>query len=152
MADKNNIWGRAKKMLLIVNYDSMDGVKKQREAIKALGLNVHECNIIAVVPTKKEKNMLGEISSVTFCSDQEINIIGRFKNPEAVKVLGEYYDIMTVVGDYSSKLSKVLKRSKVGTVVGVNSNVDFLTIKLSSEASEPEHLLNFVKQTLEKIN
>lgn len=145
-------WKKAEKMLLVVEYSTLSEIKKFREAIKAMGINIHQCNILAIVETKKEAQMLTEVSSVTYFSDKEINLLGRFKNEKASKVLGERYDVLTVVGDFSRKMNKLLKGVKTNMAVGVNSNVEFLTINMKSESADPGQLLNFVKQTLEKIN
>jgi hypothetical protein len=148
----NSIWATAEKMLLVVKYSSLDDLKKFREAIKDIGLNVHQCNILAIVDSKKEAQMLTEISSVAYFSEKEINLLGRFKNEKVAKVIGEKYDLLTVIGDSNKKINKVLKRVSTKMAVGVNSNVEFLTINMKSESSSAGQLLNFVKQTLEKIN
>ena len=116
-----------------------------------MGLNINDCKILALVPTKKEKMLLREVSSVTYCSEQEVNLLGRLKNENATKLLSEKFDTVTVVGDLSKKMSRLIKKTAPKNAVGINSNVEFLTINLTSKSSSPEQLLNFVKQTLEKI-
>ena len=53
----NNIWTRSSKLLLVVKYRSLNEMKEYREAIKAVGLNVHNCHILAVVEDKLEKHI-----------------------------------------------------------------------------------------------
>lgn len=96
--------------------------------------------------------MLTVIHSVVYASDKEINLLGRWKNENIGKVMNESFDIMIVHGDYIPKVIKQLTRVKNQLSVGVNTNVEFLTINLKTEQTAPDQLLNFAKKTLEKIN
>ena len=107
MSNSQSIWKSTRNMLLVVNFTSEEELRQFREAVKALGLNIHVCQILAVVPLKKDLN---------------------------------------------KKMAKVVNRVSHNIVVGVNSNVDYLTINLITKSTSPEQILNFVKQTLEKIN
>jgi hypothetical protein len=152
MSNSQSIWKSTRNMLLVVNFTSEEELRQFREAVKALGLNIHVCQILAVVPLKKEMVLLREVTSVVYCSDQEISIFGRLKNQNATKLLADHFDMITIVGDLNKKMAKVVNRVSHNIVVGVNSNVDYLTINLITKSTSPEQILNFVKQTLEKIN
>ncbi|MDB3907631.1 hypothetical protein N9355_09180 [Crocinitomicaceae bacterium] len=117
-----------------------------------MGLNINDCMVLAIVESKKERQMLTEIHSVVYASDKEINVLGRWKNEHIGKVLGETFDIMIILGDHLPKVLKQLKRIRSHMSVGVNTNADFLTIDLKTEQSTLDQLLNFAKTTLEKIN
>ena len=149
MVDKS-YWGTTRKALLVLEFTSLDGIHQYRNAIKAVDLNVNDCVILALVPTKQERHMLTEIHSVVYASEQEINFLGRWKNKEALKILARYYDMMIVIGDHPNKIIKQIKKVKSHVSVGINTKADFLTINLISDQKSPEHLLNFAKQTLEK--
>lgn len=96
--------------------------------------------------------MLTEIHSVVHASDKEINVLGKWKNEQVSKMMNEVFDLMIVLGDHSPKVIKQLKRIRCQISVGVNTNVNFLTIDLKTEQSAPDQLLNFAKTTLQKIN
>ncbi|XOV68220.1 MAG: DUF6913 domain-containing protein [Fluviicola sp.] len=147
-----NYWETTRKLLLVVNFESLERIHEHRNAIKATGLNINDCMVLAIVESKKECQMLTEIHSVVYASDKEINILGRWKNENIGKVLGETFDVMMIIGDHLPKVRKQLKRVKAKILVGMNTNVEFLTIDLKSEHSAPDQLLNFAKSTLEKIN
>lgn len=151
MSSTQSIWKSTEKMLLVVNYVTVEELQKFREAIKEMGLNIHQCKILAVVESKKEKILLREVSSVTYCSPQELNLLGKLKNEDAVKLFSDKFDTITIIGDLNKKISKLIKKMAPKNAVGVNSNVEFLTINMTSKSSSPAQLLNFVKQTLEKI-
>jgi len=144
-------WESTRKILLVVNFDSLEGVHAFRNAIKSVGLNVNDCVVLTMVKSKKERQMLTEIHSVVYASEQEISFLGKWKNENAEKALSRFWDLMIVLGNHSPKVKKQLKKVKNTMSLGVNTNVDFLTIDLKSEETAPDHLLNFAKQTLEKI-
>jgi hypothetical protein len=152
MSNPQSIWKSTRNVLLVVNYTSEEELREFREAVKAMGLNIHVCQILAVVPSKKEMVMLREVTSVVYCSDQDINLFGKLKNPNATKLLADHFDMIAIIGDLNKKMAKVVNRVSHNIVVGVNSNVDYLTINLTSKSTSPGQILNFVKQTLEKIN
>ena len=152
MSNPQSIWKSTRNVLLVVNYTSEEELREFREAVKAMGLNIHVCQILAVVPSKKEMVMLREVTSVVYCSDQNINLFGKLKNSNATKLLGDHFDMIAIIGDLNKKMAKVVNRVSHNIVVGVNSNVDYLTINLTSKSTSPRQILNFVKQTLEKIN
>lgn len=152
MSNPQSIWKSTRNVLLVVNYTSEEELREFREAVKAMGLNIHVCQILAVVPSKKEMVMLREVTSVVYCSDQNINLFGKLNNSNATKLLGDHFDMIAIIGDLNKKMAKVVNRVSHNIVVGVNSNVDYLTINLTSKSTSPRQILNFVKQTLEKIN
>ncbi|MBL4862448.1 MAG: hypothetical protein JKY09_05460 [Crocinitomicaceae bacterium] len=152
MKNNESLWGEIRSLLLVTHFSNVDELKKYREALKEAKLNVHVCGILAVVETKKEKQTMLALKSVVYCSEQEINLFGRLKNEEAMKQLSNRYDALMVVGDYSSRFEKLLKKVRVKVSIGANSSVDFLTLKLKTDSASPSHLINFAKQTLEKIN
>lgn len=150
MANKN-YWDATHKILLVVKFESLDKIHAYRSAIKDVQLNVNDCAVLALCPTKKESSMLTEIHSVVYGSEQEINLLGRWKNEDVNKALARFYDLVLVIGDISPKVGRHISKVKNTISVGVNTNVDFLTIDLKTEQTSPAHLLNFVKQTLGKI-
>ncbi|MCR9173351.1 MAG: hypothetical protein NXI10_12700 [bacterium] len=150
--ETKNYWNTTRKLLLVINFESLENVHEYRDAIKAAGLNINDCMVLAIVGSKKERQMLTEIHSVTYASDKEINILGRWKNEDISKVLNEVFDTMIVFGEHVPKVKKQLKRMRAHIKVGINTSVNFLTIDLKSEQNAPRQLLNFAKTTLEKIN
>lgn len=146
-----NIWTSTRKLLLVKKYTTSDELREYRENLSKHGMNINECKLLAVVDSKKQREALTDLSGVVFCSDQDVNIIGKLKNESAQNLLLEKYDTILVVGDLSKKMLKLVKKISTHFSVGINTNVDFLTINLSSSSATPSHLLNFAKQTLEKI-
>ena len=146
-----SLWNSINNVLVVVHHDEIKDLKDWREAIKESGLNVHSCRILSVVPSKKERQMMGEISYVVFLSEGDFGLLGNLKNEEAKKLFTERFDAVISVGDFKGKIAKSVNRLKPKLDIGLNT-VNNHTISLASEESEPFHLFNFVKQTLEKLS
>lgn len=151
-APATSIWSSIKRMLVVVKFDELDTMNNWREAIKFSGLNIHDSNIMGVVATKKERIALGEMSSVVYISEKDYGFLGRLKNEDAQKVLNEQFDAVMVVGEIPNKIEKALSKLNVNVDIGLNSPNERRTINLRTEESAPKYMLNFVKQTLEKIS
>lgn len=151
MIAANNIWNQLSRALVVVKFNSIDELKKYRDAIKSVNLNIHDCTILAIVETKKEKQMLGEQSNVVFVSEQEFNLFGSLKNDEAKNTFSRAYDIVLYTTDTPKKVAKLLNKTKKKISVGVNCTSSEQNVNLKTEVNTPHHLINFAKQTLEKI-
>lgn len=147
----NSIWSQIKRAIFIVHYTSLEDVKKFREAIKEAGLNINDCEVIAVVESKKEKDMLSEISSVTYVNEKEIGVFGKIKNENFKKVIERPFDAIFYVGDFSKRISKQVVGIKNKIEIGINSQMPSCSVYIDTNETGNAHLVNFAKQTLEKI-
>lgn len=151
MTNPYTIWNQTQRALLVVTFDDLERLLAFRKALRDTGLNVNDSHVICIVKNKNERKVLQEISSVSFLHTSDFNFFGSLKDEASQKALSRIYDLLIVVGDLDRRYTKLIKKVKRQVDVGVNSNVEFLTIKLSSENSAPEHLINFVQQTLMKL-
>ena len=151
MRASKKIWNQIGNALIVVNYASLDELKKYREAIKEVGLNVHECYILAVVSNKREKNMLLEQRSVAFIAPGEIHFLRRMKNEPVRELLRRKFDLILTIGDVSRKITKLAHRLNHKIAVEINCTNRTQDVNLTTDATSPSHLINFAKQTLEKI-
>ena len=147
----NSIWSQIKRAVFVIHFTSLDDVKQFREAIKDVGLNINDCEIIAVVESKKEKDILTEISSVTYINEKEFGIFGKVKNENFKKVAERSFDALFNVGDFSKRISKQTSAIKNNIAVGINSQMSSCSVYINTNKTSNEHLVNFAKQTLEKI-
>lgn len=120
--------------------------------LKNSGLNINDCSILAIIPTKKERLMMGELSSVSFAALNDFNLFGKLKNPEVAKILSFRYDAVICMNEPHDKIFRLLKSVKKNWLIGINCEREYYDIKLTSQETEPQHLFNFVTVTLEKIN
>lgn len=152
MGEQGTIWSRFRRVLIVVRFTDIESIVAWREALKDVGLNVHECRILSIVANKKERQILREMSSVTFLAENDFGLMGQLKNEEAKNAISPGYDSVIVVGDYKGKVKKLIDRTKANVAVGLNTKRDNFNILLESSEVSPSELLNFVKKTLEKIS
>jgi len=115
-------------------------------------LNVHECSILCIVNSKKENALMRDLGSVVFLSEKEYNLFGGIKNESANKLLAENFDAVVFMGDFSKKIRKSVKKVSPQITVGVNAKKTETDINLQSKSDKPDHLINFVRETLQKIS
>ena len=151
MKKGNNLWERIDTALFVVHYTSLDELKKYREAIRVGGLNVNNCELLALVESKKEREILSNNSVAIFLSEKDINFIGSLKNPGAQKILGRKYDALILIDNCSPRLEKLIMKTRVELSIGINCTNDKLSVNLETVDRSPQHLINFAQQTLQKI-
>ena len=146
------IWKKLRRMMIVVKFNTVSELKEYREAIKGVGLNVHECSILCIVNSKKENALMRDLGSVVFLSEKEYNLFGGIKNESANKLLAENFDAVVFMGDFSKKIRKSVKKVSPQITVGVNAKKTETDINLQSKSDKPDHLINFVRETLQKIS
>lgn len=147
-----SLWSQLRRVLLVVEFKTLDDVRLYREAIKATGLNVHECRILIIVQSKKERNTLSEFTSVVYVSPKDYSFLGSIQNDDVTKLFKTKFDTVIQVGEIHKRVKKSLYRIKPKIRIGLNvKKTDVFDITLNSDSESPDHLLDFMKMTLEKI-
>lgn len=109
--------------------------------------------IVLFTKMKLPKNQLeNTVKSATLYSEKEFNFFGKTKNNDFLKIFEKRYDTILVFGTVPKMGSKLIKQLKTSDIIGVNSENDFLQIKLSTNSVEPSEMLKFVQNTLSKIH
>jgi hypothetical protein len=151
MSATANVWSGIKRLAVVVQFDSIQGITEWRDSLKNLGLNIHDCRIIAIVESKKTRLSLNEVSSVIYLAEGDFNFLGSLKNEDAKRALSDRYDAILIVKDHPNKIAKAVQKVNATIDIGLNSTSDARMINLQTEEFAPKYMLNFVKQTLEKI-
>ncbi len=151
MKKGENIWQRIETAIVVVPYKSLDQLKKYREAIRDSGLNVNDCELMAIVEDKKEREILCHQSIAVFISEKDLNVLGKLKNDKAQKVLSRKYDAFFFVEDPPKRLEKLFGKTTKKLSVGLNCKEKRQNVNLETQEKSPGHLINFARQTLEKI-
>jgi sulfatase maturation enzyme AslB (radical SAM superfamily) len=146
----NSIWSQIKRAVFVVHYSSLDDVKEIQKAIKEVGLNINDCEIIAIVKSKEEKALLSEINYVTYFHEKELTFFGKLKNENMDKILKRSFDALFFYGDFSKKIAKIISTVNPSLIVGLNSEMYNCSVYINTSETSPTHLINFAKQTLEK--
>ncbi len=103
-----SLWSQLRRVLLVVEFKTLDDVRLYREAIKATGLNVHECRILIIVQSKKERNTLSEFTSVVYVSPKDYSFLGSMRNDDVTKLFKTKFDTVIQVGEIHKRVKKSL--------------------------------------------
>ena len=103
-----SLWNQIKRAAFVIHFKNLDEVKKFRDAIKDTGLNINDCEVIVVVASKKEKDVLTEISSVTYITEKDFGLLGKIKNENFKKLASSSFDGTFFIGNFSKKILKWL--------------------------------------------
>ncbi len=152
MSSANNVWSSIQRLLVVVKFDQLESINQWREAIKICGLNINQCTILSIVETKKERIAMQDIASVVYISKGDYGLLGRLKNEGAQRILSDRYDAVIVVGETPKKIGRAIQKIRTNFDIGLNTNQEFRMINLQTEETAPKYMLNFVKQTVEKIS
>lgn len=148
----NSIWENTKKVLLFIHLKSIDEVVAWREALKSVGLNINECQLVCFIKNKKERAVLKEMSSVTFLAENDFNLFGKITYEDGKKVLADKYDLAIWMGDQPPRFKRPLSKLKSNFKVGINAEGEDFDIKLNTEELNPEQIVKFAKNTLQRIS
>lgn len=146
----SSIWSQIKRAAFVIHFKNLDDVKKYREAIKDAGLNINDCEVIVIVESKKEKDMLTEINSVTYINEKDFGFLGKIKDENVKKLISRSFDGTFFIGDFSKKILKNINHIKTSLKVGINSQIPDCIVYVKTNDDSATHLINFAKQTLEK--
>lgn len=152
MSEVKNIWNNANKLLFVLPHLSITDFKSKLKAIDNLTLSKEDVSVIAIVSSEQKIEELSKIDNVFYLSKKQFNLIGILKNIEVKELTKRKFDLLFVLNNLEGKIEKLIRNIKNRSSVGLNSDNKFLTIKVNSKNSAAEHLFNFAKQTLEKIN
>lgn len=153
MSGENSIWLKCKRLIIVFPFRDEENFKNYRIALDKLlnESNVQELKIIVTLPESVKKEDLKQHKLIHYFSAKEISFFGKIKNPEMNNIIVQPYDIMLCLEDEDRKISKFLSKVHVTWKIGVNVTQDFYTIKVNCKSQIPSEIVNFAKNTLEKI-
>ncbi len=146
-----NRWNTIQRLLVVTTFSSLDELIAWRTSLKEIGLNINECTIVSEVGSKKDKAVLQEMGSVVFACPGDIGFLGKIKAEDLNRVVNTKYDALLKIGPNSSKLNKAFKKMKFNQTIGINTDSSEFDIELTTVHTRPQHIVNFVRNTLEKI-
>lgn len=154
MSDKSNIWMEIKKLVVVFPYGSEENYKKYRSALDKLlnDSNVKEVKLIVVIPEMLKRETLKPHVLIHFLSPKDMNFMGKIKDEYLKTILSEKYDALIWLEVEDKKIEKILSPLRAKWKIGVNTSFDFFTIQVNSNSNNPSEIVNFAKNTLEKIS
>ena len=152
MIEEKNIWSNSNKLLFVLTYQTLKDFKSNLKAIDNLTKSKEEVSVVAIVSSNQKIDELTKIDNVYYLSKKQFNLFGSLKSVEIKELVSRKFDLLFVLNSLEGKIEKLFKNVNINNSIGINSENNFLTIKVNSKNIAAEHLFNFAKQTLEKIN
>ena len=92
-----------------------------------------------------------EMSYVVFLSDGDFGLLGKLKHEDAKKIFSDRYDAIISIGEVKGRIGKAVSGVRKRWDVGINSTGTH-DISLASVDLSPNHVIGFLKSTLEKLS
>ena len=144
---KNN-WEKIKKVIVILNDESVQECSEYKTVIETLGKEVS----ILVLSKKKEIEM-NETLGLFVLTKKDFNLLGKPKSEKAQLIFKENFDLLLIKDVFEKKREKRILKIKAKQKIGFNlkERNHFLDININTKSNSVEHLINFTKEILEKI-
>lgn len=153
MSESKNIWNQTKRLLIVFPYRDEVNFKNYRLALDKLlnESNVQDLKIVVILPNSIKKDTLQQHKLIQYLAPKEISFFGKMKDDTLNTLLVQPYDTLLWLEVEDKKILKLISKVQVKWKVGVNTSVDYFNIQTDCQSENPEEIVNFAKQIIEKI-
>ena len=150
---EQNSWDETKSLLVAFTYESDEQLKGFRKSLdKILNTsNVKRLIIIVNIGKEVNKSILPPHFLIYYSSPLDFSFWGKLKDVQLDKELKTEFDLLMWFGDIKKPIFKEIKNSKIKRKITVNSPDSICDLLLNTESTEPDDMINFVIQNLQKI-
>lgn len=154
MSKEKNIWTDCKKLLVVFPFKNETNFKEYRLALDKLlnESNVNELKIVVSVPDSVKKEELQQHKLIQYISSKDFSFFGKLKDLDLETTLVQPYDLLLWLEVENDKLKNIFLKVNANTKIGVNASADLFTIQVNTNSQNPIEIVNFAKNTLEKIS
>lgn len=154
---ENSIWGNTKSLLVTYNYEDEKMLKEFRKGLDhALNASAVERVIVVVsLPKGIDKKSLSPHFLIYYNSPSDYSLFGGLKDLQLSNELKQSFDVLLCFGIMQRNLKAVLKQTNLRNKILVNSELTqdkTYDLELNSASDSPEEVINFVVETLQKID
>ena len=154
MSDSTNIWMEMKRLLVVFPYQNEEHFRQYRLALDTIlnDSNVVSVNIIVTLPKEIKKENLQQHKLIHYVSPKDFSLFKKIKDELLLTALVQPYDILVWLESDDEKIAKLLSKLHVKRKIGVNTALDFFSIRVVCQSENPSEILKFAKNALEKIS
>ena len=149
-----NLWMSLKRVVILFPYRDENSYRTFRTELDRM-LNesqVEKLEIIVSLPKELKKEDLPPHRLIHFISPKDFNLLGKLKGDLLYSVLSKEHDALLVFLNEDKKLDAALKNLKSKYRIGVNIQTGSYDIDLKGKEMDPAELVNFAKNTLQKLS
>lgn len=154
---EQTIWNQTKSLLVSYNFKDEEDIKEFRKALdKQLNISeVARVIIIVSVPRHIDKTKLSPHFLIYYNSPSDYTFFGKLKDSQLKNELKHTFDLMLSFGKANRKIDRYLQKMDISRKILVNSELTkdpSYELELNSASESPKEMVNFVIETLQKIN
>ena len=151
------IWSEIKSLLVSYNFKDEEDIKGFRKALdKQLNQSAVERVIIIVnVPRGVDKTKLSPHVLIYYNAPSDYTWLGKLKDLQLKNELKYSFDLMLSFGKMNRKIERYVNKVEISRKILVNAeltNDPSYELELNSASEEPSEIVNFVIETLQKID
>lgn len=149
-----SLWGNTKSLLVVLNYVNDAQLKDYRKALDQIldKSHVKKLTIVVILPKEVDKATLHPHFLIYYHSPNDFSFWGQLKDVLLLKELEKKFDLLLWLGSKDHKIFDSVKTTECTRKVAVNcSDQLFFDMELSMQTDQPATLLNYVINTINKI-
>ena len=154
---ETTLWNQTRSLLVTYNFKDETDIKGFRSALdKQLNQSTVERIIIIVsVPRHVDKTKLSPHFLIYYNSPSDYTLFGKLKDLQLKNELKRSFDLMLSFGSLNRKIKKYLDKMKIAKKIIINAELakdPSYEMELNSASESPAEIVNFVIETLQKID
>ena len=154
---ETTLWNQTRTLLVTYNFKDEADIKGFRSALdKQLNQSsVEHIIIIVSVPRHIDKTKLSPHFLIYYNSPSDYTLFGKLKDLQLKNELKRSFDLMLSFGSLNRKIKKHLDKMEIAKKIIINADLakdPSYEMELNSASESPAEIVNFVIQTLQKID
>jgi len=154
---ETTLWNQTRSLLVTYNFKDEPDIKGFRSALdKQLNQSTVERIIIIVsVPRNVDKTKLSPHFLIYYNSPSDYTLFGKLKDLQLKNELKRSFDLMLSFGSLNRKIKKYLDKMEIAKKIIINAELakdPSYEMELNSASESPAEIVNFVIETLQKID
>ena len=154
---ETTLWNQTRSLLVTYNFKDEADIKGFRSALdKQLNQSTVERIIIIVsVPRHVDKTKLSPHFLIYYNSPSDYTLFGKLKDLQLKNELKRSFDLMLSFGSLNRKIKKYLDKMEIAKKIIINAELakdPSYEMELNSASESPAEIVNFVIETLQKID
>ena len=156
MSEKT-IWDQTSSLLITYNYTNEDDLKEFRKTLdqQLNSSKVERVIIIVSIPKGIDKNSLSPHFLIYFNSPSDYTFFGKLKDMQLENELKNPFDLLLSFGKVKRSIERYIHKMNIAKKIMINAeliNDPSYELELNSASDSPKEMINFVIQTLQKID
>lgn len=151
---EKNIWSSSQSLLVIFDYKNDDQLRDFRKALDKMlsSSQINRLVIVVNVPKEIDKTTLPPHFLIYYHSPNDYTFFGKMKDGQLATELIKNYDLLINFETPNDKIMDFIKTTYFKKKIIINAKNSFFDVSLTAAQDDPFAMLDFITNTLEKID